>query len=53
MTGAIILTDEIFCHYNPKLGTIREKEKALKRINFCELSQMLFFFLLLLQKALS
>jgi hypothetical protein len=52
MTGAIILTDEIFCHYNPKLGTIREKEKALKRINFCEL-QIVFFFLLLLQKALS
>jgi hypothetical protein len=31
MAGAIIQTYEIFCHYNPKRGTIREKEKALKR----------------------
>jgi hypothetical protein len=29
MAGAIILTDEIFCHYYPKPGIITEKEKAL------------------------
>jgi len=27
MAGAIILTDEIFCHYYPKLGIITEKKR--------------------------
>jgi hypothetical protein len=27
MAGAIILTDEIFCHHYPKLGIITEKKR--------------------------
>jgi hypothetical protein len=27
MAGAIILTDEIFCHYYPKPGIITEKKR--------------------------